>query len=244
MPPRFRKRVTRPRKNMYRKGRKTRVLKTGKFNQGYMYVRRKLPMCVIRTTALAGGFDVQDDGVGTLVTLGTPSPSIGLPSGWYDLPFALSFAMNQVTNFTEFQALFDEYKISSANIKISPNTTIAQSATSQNIPYLEWISDHDDAVAPNIATFRERMGIHTKYFNATTNSTVMTCKPRPVTPVYSFAGNSYQTPNRAPWIDCTNAAVTHYAIKGVIRHVYSPGIVSQSQITLDATLGLSFKGVQ
>lgn len=243
----YKKRASRPRSKMYRRGRRTRVLKTGKFNQGYMYVRRKLPMCVIRTKQDASGtgtWEVNDDGVGTLVQLGTPAPSTGLPAGWQDLPFSISFALNQVTAYSEFQALFDEYKIHSASVKISPNTTIAQSGTSQNLPYIEWISDHDDSVPPNIVTFREKMGIHTKFFNSKDNSTTMICKPRPVTPVYSFTGGSYQTPNKAPWIDATNASVTHYAIKGVIRHLYNPNLNYQTQITLDASLGMSFKGVQ
>lgn len=237
------KRATRPRSKIY--GKRKYIRKgNGPKPQGFCRVKRKMPMCVVKTDALLGSFSVVDDGPGTLVSLGTPSPSIGLPSGWYDLPFAMTFAINQATNFTEFSALFDEYKINAVNIRVSPNSTIAQSATSQTLPYIEWVYDHDDSVPPNIATFRERMGIRTKFFNATTNSANMYCRPRPVSQVYATPAIGYSTNQKATWLDMSNTTVPHYAIKGVIRHVYSPGINAQSQITLDGQLDLSFKGVQ
>lgn len=242
----LKRRATRPRSVMYRKKvyRRRGVRPVRPFSQGYVYVNRKMPLCVIKTDALAGSFSVQDDGAGTLVTLGTPAPSLGLPSGWYDLPFSMTFSMNQVAGYTEFAALFDEYKIANAKVRISPNTNIAQAATSQNIPYIEWISDHDDSVVPTVFAFREKMGIHTKYFNSTTNSTTLNLRPRPVSQVYATPTLGYSLASKSVWLDMNNTSVPHYAIKGVLRHVYSPGISSQSQITIDAQLGFGLKGIQ
>lgn len=242
-----RPRATRPRKAIY--GRKKRAMRKMAIKrspgQGYLYAKRKSPMIVIRSLGIAGAFDVQDEGLGTQVTLGTPVAATGLPAGWYDLPFSMTFAFNQIANQAEFVNLFDAYKIHKAIVRISPNGTIAQSATSQTLPYIEWLNDHDDAAAPTVTQFRERMGVRTKFFSGTSNSTTLVVQPKVAFPVYNaLGGNSFAIPYRPTWLNMANTSVPHYAIKGVIRHVYSPGVLSQTQITVDTTLCFGVKGVQ
>lgn len=212
---------------------------------GFLVVRRKLPLATINATGLVGVATVNDAGLGTHITLGTIVPSLGKPSGYYDVPFSLMFAFNQQTNSTEFTNLFDQYKIKYGTVRVQNNGNISGTQSGGILPYIEYVQDHDDNTPPPAADFRERMGIKTAYFSSSRVMIKMGVSPKPATTLYNtLVSSGYGVPGKAPWINTSNPAVPHYGIKGVIRSMWLPNGSNQAILTFDSTLHHMVKDIQ
>lgn len=218
--------------------------------QGFLSVVRKHPLIAIQSTAAAGTPAVIDSGTGlTCVTLGTPTASVGTVGNFYDVPFSMTFAFNQLSGNSEFATLFDEYKFRRVRVQIQCNNNMAAVASTIGgqigyLPYIEYINDHDDGVAPTTSNFRERMGIKTRYFNATTGMITMNCYPKVAVEVNSSVGTSQAVPGKyGTWIDMTDRTVPHYSIKGVIRRMYLPAGASTQSFNIDISSHVNLKGI-
>lgn len=237
--PRRRRVVRKPKVN-----RRRRVYRRAKNARGYVLAKRKLPLITIGSGG-AGIPVLNDAGLGTCVTLGTPAASLGLPAGYYDVPFSIQCAFNQQTNSGEFTNLFDRYRIKHFSVRVSNNANVSTTQTGGNLPYIEYCTDSDDNVPPGASIFREKMGIKTKYFSSSKIAIVMSMTPKPAQTMYNTALLSgYAVPTKAPFINSTYDAIPHYGIKGVIRHMWLSGGANQNQLTLDATLTHECKDIQ
>lgn len=213
--------------------------------KGVLAVRRKLPLATINGTGLVGVATVNDAGIGTQITLGTTVPSLGKPSGYYDVPFSLKFAFNQQTNATEFTSLFDQYKIKYATVRVQNNGNISGTQSGGILSYIEYVQDHDDDTPPPASDFRERMGIKTAYFTSSKIMIKMGVAPKPAGTLFnSLVSSGYSVPVKAPWINTSNPAVPHYGIKGVIRSMWLPNGSNQAILTFDSTLSHIVKDIQ
>lgn len=250
--PMFKKRATRPRKNMYRKRpRRLALARPIRSSQGFMAIWRKHAIIAVHSTAAAGVANVSDPGGGTTcVVLGTPTTSVGTVGNYYDVPFSMAFTFNQLVNSAEFATLFDQYKFKKVRVQIQCNNNVAAVASTVGgqlgyMPYLEYITDHDDGAAPVTTTFRERMGIKTRYFNASTGAITLTCYPKASIQIDSTAGTAQAVPQgkNGLWINMTDRAVLHYAIKGVFRRMYLPAGAFTQSFNVDIASNVLLKGV-
>lgn len=220
-----------------------RLARAGGRNGG-MFVVRKLPQFVTQNTlGFAGSYGIPAGQLSTCLTLGAVASS---PAGGnlYDVPFALQFRMGDVAGATDFQNLFDKYKITSAKIKVQTTLNVAQQNTVP-LPFIDYVADKDDWTPSTPADFREKMGVKTKYFTSSRPAITMGVKPVPAAEVYNSATfTGYAVPGRAPFINMAYSDVPHYGIKGIIRNLYLPANVGEANLTWDVSLGLALKDVQ
>lgn len=234
-----------------RVGRKRIGARKGRRTSGFLSLKRKHALIAIQSSATAGSAVVIDAGGASLqcVALGTPVASVGTVGNYYDVPFSMTFAFNQLVNSTEFSTVFDSYKLRKVKATLQCSNNISGIASTVGgqigyMPYLEYSHDYDDGVAPNASTFRERMGIKTRYFNATTGNITMSVYPKCAPVVSSSIGTTNSLPSdKGTWLNMTDRAVPHYGIKGVIRRMYLPAGAATQSFQLDITTHALLKDV-
>lgn len=233
-----------------RKGKKMARRRPYRNNHGHLRLKRKMPEIHLYSSAPAGaaGFMGVSDPTGTCVTLGTATNVPGV-SGLYNIPFSMVFRLDQLPSYTEITTLADRYKLNSIVAKIRCNQnvqTLNQTTPNPSLPWIEWIADHDDGAVQTAAQFRERMGVTTRYFGASSKPVVMKCKPRTANLVFNNGvTNAYVVPNKSQWINSSYAGIEHYAIKGILHEVSLPGtIYAGSTFSVDVTFDVSAADIQ
>lgn len=155
-----------------------------------------------------------------------------------------SFSLNSLPSYSEFTALFDEYRINGIAIKLVPLFTSADlnpATTALTVPNLHTVIDYDDSTDPGslntILQYPNRRmtratQMHSRYF-----------RPHVAYAVYKTAlASGYGTKSRM-WIDCENVDVPHYGFKYCFDGNYGTGsqtITYKSYITMY----LSCRGVR
>lgn len=216
--------------------------------RGFLSIVRKAPVITLVNSTTAGLPTLNDPTLSCL-SVGTPVASAGL-TGLYDIPFSMTFRLDQVTQSGDITALADSYKIQGAYVRLFYNSNQSSSSTAsavQGRPYLQWIADYDDAGVPNLNNFRARMGLKFRTFKDS-GYIGMTVRPKPTMEVFGPVGTSYSLPNRSPWITTADADVPHYSIKGALMNVPLPGgalaTQGQSVFTFDVALKVLAKDFQ
>lgn len=220
MPRKYKGRGRRPR--VYRRKRLGR-------NKGFLYNRsktgiikitRKMPEVAVKSTSLVGTANLVDPSSTGVLSLGTPIISIGSANS-YDIPFSMTFKLNQLLNHTDVTGLCDRYKIVGAYVRLYYNKSNAQAGAQAGMPYVEFITDHDDAGVPSVASLREKMGVKLKTFKNASSYIGMKVVPKPSRELYRTAiSTAYEVPTKAPFINSTYPDVEHYGIKGVLHNVF------------------------
>jgi len=121
--------------------------------------------------------------------------------------------LSQLPNYTEFSALFDQYKIKKVQYTYIPRYDSADISQYNNLtlPRLFYVIDRDDAAAPSgINDLMQYANVRSVQFN----------KPITVTYVPSVSGLVYQTgvasgyaPKSKQWLDLASTDVEHYGHK-------------------------------
>lgn len=230
----------------YRRLRQRKALARAGGKHGGMFVVRKYKQIITQNlSGYAGAYEVGPPGiVQNCLYLGTITASpLGAFTNLYDVPFAMQFRLDDVVGLTDFTNLFDKYKITSAMVKIQTTLNVAQ----QNevpIPFIDYVVDRDDVVPPTGTEMREKMGVKTKYFNASKPVITLGVKPTPVVEASASPFNGGIVPKGAPYINMANNDVPHFGIKGIIRNLYIPPTQGSAGFTWDVSLGLALKDVQ
>jgi len=212
---------------------------------GFLKIIRKLPIITASNLLGTAGSLAATDPTGSCLTLGTPVAKTGYTQV-YDVPFSLQFQMDQLVNYVELTAISDQYKLKNVMVRLECPFTVAQApgGTATPLPYIEYIQDSDDSGVPNVASFRERMGLTTKYFSSNKPKITMGVNPKTTTLLYqSGLVNGYAV-SRQAWINCSSPAIPHYGIKGVLRNVWIPAVSNGSPFTFDISTKLYLKDIQ
>lgn len=124
---------------------------------------------------------------------------------------ALTFNFNQMPNPTEFTTLFDQYKINAIKWMAVPNFTgsdLNPSSTTQSIPNMWSVIDHDDAIDPaNLNEMLQYPGvkmtrgqqIHSRYF-----------KPSVLADIAGIVATNVKYQQ---WLNLANITIPHYGVK-------------------------------
>lgn len=210
-------------------------------SKGSLFVVRKVKELTSTTNGVLGGYAITTN---NSIVLGTP---VAAPGGTslYDIPFSIIGRLDELDSYTELTNLFDQFKIAFIRVKVS-----AAGSTSTNgsfpVPYIDYITDHDDAAVPSVTLMRQKMGVKSRYFNASRPFVVMGCKPRTAVKGVLTAASG-QTTNIIPgptWVNSVYPETEHYAIKGLLRNMYLPAAANNSVLTWDISLGVALKEVQ
>lgn len=135
----------------------------------------------------------------------------------YDVPFSMKFALEELFAYTDITSISDRYRIAHVQIKIHGYNNFQINGALNYAPnqFIEYVTDYDDATAPTLQSFSEKMGTRTKGFNQQGMIT-LSCRPR----IPMMTGESHVSiPSRSVFIDSASPEQEHYAIKGVFRNL-------------------------
>lgn len=235
--------TTRSKRRNYRRKYRGRLYKRGR-KTGSIYLTRKLLEMAISNSGTTGGVTLVDPSA-TCLQVGATALSVGSSQG-YDVPFSLRFRLDQIINSSEIQALCDKYKIVGAYLRIYYNKSGSAAGATAGMPYVEYITDHDDANVPTVSFLREKMGVHLKTFANASSYIGMKCIPKPTREIYATGiATAYELPTKPIWIDMGNPSVEHYGIKGVLHNVFLPNGNALTEVfKFDVTLKIVGKDIQ
>lgn len=215
--------------------------------RGFLSIMRKTKLITIGNAS--SGTPILTDPTGTCVTMGTATLSPGFGAGVYDIPFSMKFQVNQLIQSSDITALADQYKLLAAYVRVFYNinqSTGSPTDSLSSMPFIQWITDHDDAAVPDITNIRAKMGLKFRTFKNNSGYIGLTARPKPAMEVYSSGtSGSYVVPGRSPWINSTDDDVPHYAIKGILCQVPLPDVANgQVVFTFDVAQRVLAKDFQ
>jgi len=215
---------------------------------GFTIIRRYDPIYVVN--GVIGGNPTNTNT--TVLTLGTPELQSSIGVDIYNIPFAWSFDLKNLAQYTDITGICDRYKIVSAIVKVSYNANTATgtqdgstgSGTAQAsfMPLVNYIVDYDDDGFQPTQALRAKMGLKQRVFKNGNSQVVMKVAPRPAQPVYDSA---FAVPARTQWINSGYSGVTHYGLKGYLQNVsLGPNAKYISCFTFDVALKVQCKDLQ
>lgn len=240
------KRAARRKAGVYRRKRIARLNPFGR--QGGFYITRKLPLMAVSSTAAQTV--ALADPTGSCITLGTPVLSTGFSNDVFDIPFTLRFQLDQLSQSGDLTSIGDQYKLLKAYLRLYYNNSNnafgagAGAGKLTSMPFIQYITDEDDATLPTQERLRAKMGVGLKTFKNNSSYIGITCRPKASMEVYAGGTTAY-APLPSPWIDMTDADVPHYAIKGILCQVPLLDTAEGTAVfTFDVALAVAVKGLQ
>lgn len=146
------------------------------------------------------------------------------------------FSLANVTNYTEFTALFDMYRINGVKVRFMPRANSSEAGTNQGLVKFFTVVDYDDVSVPtSISQLLQYENVkitntardHTRYF-----------KPKIAAQVFQNAVGTGYAP-RSGWIDCDNPTVEHYGLKWALQQLPA----GNQSMDIAITYYMSFKHV-
>lgn len=139
---------------------------------------------------------------------------------------AVFFRLNQLPDFTEFQNLYDQFRINKVVWKLVPNVNSAESGAAQKLPQVHSVCDYNDSTAP---TTLDELVQYNNY-RMTMGSRIHNRKLTP-----AFLDNVYVTsaiqrpgnPNYKQWLSTSNSTdVPHHGIKYAIGAIAAASAIT------------------
>jgi len=166
---------------------------------------------------------------------------------------SILFQLDNLINYGEFTALFDQYKITKVDIYFKLHTnpyliTVTQPSTSNydargqvSFPTLWLHNDKDDSTAMTRAEFQERQRTVRKVLEP--NKIVKwTCRPTILTQLYRTVATTGYAPKYGQFIDCAQPNVPHYCTKwGIDYDGYTLPAISPGSYGQDITVGVEMR---
>lgn len=142
-----------------------------------------------------------------------------------DVLGVMFFKLNDMSGYTEFTSLFDQYKIYKVKVQWFPLQTQATvGAASAVTPFILTAVDYDDKVAPASGS------VLLEYANMRTHSFfknfAITLRPKPQLTAITQTGGATGValaPNNV-WLDAASSSVEHYGFKYCIPQVSANNI--------------------
>lgn len=159
---------------------------------------------------------------------------------------ALSFNLSQLPNYTEFTALFDQYRINKIKVTMYPHADNSQTpvnATNDFIPLIAFCTDTDDSTAPaSVDELNQRSNVRYTKFNKPISIWI---KPHVDTEIYRSAVTTGYGNIANAWIDSASSDIPHYGLKWAIMGDSETGLGANSIMKYEIVLQFycSFRGV-
>lgn len=151
----------------------------------------------------------------------------------------VNIALTSLPNYTEFTALYDQYKITGLKVKFVPRGNSSDITTQNNISSLFTVIDLDDGNP--LTTVDQAMQYQSMKMCRSTQTQVRYLKPRfNVGAINQVAGGLIGKKNTNGWLDCTSDSVVHYGIKTAL----TAGATQSVIYDLMVTVYLAFKNVR
>lgn len=138
---------------------------------------------------------------------------------------ALGFTLNSIPNVTEFQNLFDHYRLTYVKLyfqlQLTPEAAAASTAA---YPVLYYARDYDDSLGPlSLDQLWEHGNMKRRVLQP---NKLVTVGLRPATNsvVYRTALTNSYSPKWREWIDMANVDVPYYGLKFGVENWTTPGM--------------------
>lgn len=170
-------------------------------------------------------------------TAKTTYNGVGLPNTDVPVMKAFSFQLNDLPNASEYNVLFDQYKITGIKLRVIPKAAMttqgSSTGTIASVGYGQVVSviDYDDADTPTSKDQLLEFGsakvtsvsrIHQRYF-----------KPKILNQVYINSISTGYSPVRSNWLDNSYPTIQHYGLKLWIDAPQSSNNTTSSSISYD-----------
>jgi len=186
------------------------------------------------------------NGVGNNVNWGF---SLGRIIGFVNGAFTYSVS---VPSSSEFQALFDYYKINAVKVQMFFSKTVsAIEAANVGLPILMIANDFDDiAESMTLNTMNERVGVRHCQFDANnTNGITHYIKPKPTSVIVAtdvttgvLAASNSGVVFGTQWIDCAQSNIVHNGVKVFYNNQGVTGAAVLGNVTFVFDVEYVFKG--
>lgn len=135
--------------------------------------------------------------------------------GAVDLTGGVSFKLQDLPDYVEFQNLFDQYRIDWVDVMF----ICKQSGSSPSYPIIYYVEDHDDDGAPTVNQILSSQNTQILQFGSNRTMLKLRIIPNVTRNVYiSGITNGYERAPPRTWLDCANANVPHYGYKWYIAN--------------------------
>lgn len=184
-----------------------------------------------------------------LITNGTYSTTTSLLSpntGVDSIRFSQMFTVGSLPSVTEFQNLFDRYRIVKAVVTFKLTSNPDNIDTSVAFyPTLWYYVDYDDIDTVGLTFIREVQGVKRRVLQPNREVKIVV-RPKPLQTVYNTAiASGYSIPRgKSPWIDLANVDVPHYGLKTCIDFEGLQTTGTLPLIKMNVQLFVSYKGVR
>lgn len=173
----------------------------------------------------------------------------GIPSS-YDMGIAFSFALHDLTNYSAFTGMFDQYRLESVTVKVTSLNNMSNINTRGGLTSLYTVPDYDDCIPPtSVHQVRGRQG--SKLIDlGVKRSHSFTLRPVRTMQVDEGAGTAFTNAGsvllaRKAWNDCAYTTNAHFAMKLWIQDFFAPGDATVvNTLKFDYTYRVAFKGAQ
>jgi hypothetical protein len=157
-----------------------------------------------------------------------------------DVLGATNFYLAQISNQSNFTALFDQYKIDYLEYTFRPQANATTLVTTSTVPRFITAIDYDDSNTPgSLAALEEYMSAETHF----TDTFTRRFRPKILTMIWDGSNPAPGGSTTAPWIDCAQNLIPHYGLKYGIE----AGSVAQTAFQtwfMDLYVGISFRNVR
>jgi len=127
---------------------------------------------------------------------------------------AYNYALQYLTSYSEFTALFDQYRIEGIETTFIPTVTEIGAQSTWTNSFLLTAIDYDDA--NTYPTLNDALQVATASITPLTKSVTRKFVPRVALAAYSGTFASYAQAPPMQWIDCASPGVQHYGLKTAI----------------------------
>lgn len=159
---------------------------------------------------------------------------------------ALTFSLNDVTNYQELLTIYDQYKIDNVQIRInwSPKITLGVNVNApgqSTYPVMYYFKDFDDSSPPaTLATMKERGNLRQVRINPNRVYTIF-IKPAVLSEVKTVGGLSASKPTWNNILDVANFQVPHFGLKLGFDHLINQ---EQGAIDIEVVYNLTMFGTR
>lgn len=155
-----------------------------------------------------------------------------------DVGYGISFSLSDVPNYTEFTALFDQFRMDWVEY------TFIKKSEGPLQPIIYLAQDHDSDHPPSYAEMMERQSTQVLTFGSDRTMLKYRFRPNPLRQVFASAlGNGYERAPNGTWLDCSYASSKHYGLKYWIQN-YNSTTNPGCSIQVSIRYGLTFKEAQ
>lgn len=200
---------------------------------------------------------VLQQGPGFLPTAGVASPCLAFAFDLNGAKFwcgGIYYGTIPISGSTEFQALFDTYKINAVKMKMFFAHNFSNVNTPATcLPIMHVVNDFDDSTEIlSVATVQEKSGVRIVQFDANNgngfNHYVKPSCRQVVSQINETTGaesvSSAGTAFGAQWLDCANNNIIHSGMKIVYNNQGRTSTTDIGNVTFYFDMQLCFKGVR